>query len=106
MEFSQNCGTHLKSAHNSLHILACPRYGHKKAEKEGNPSSIVTEQTFIEFIIVMFRGEVARAKVDCPKCDGNRAYYWTICTSDDEKTMIEVQVFRCTRCGHSWREKG
>jgi transcription factor S len=111
MEFCQKCGTRLKSARNSPNILACSRCGYEKAEKEVKPSSTVTGQTFKDGIVVIDQDVaglrvLATVKVDCPKCDGNRAYYWTIFASDNEETMVEVQVFRCTRCGHSWREKG
>jgi DNA-directed RNA polymerase subunit M len=109
MEFCQKCGTRLKSARNNPHILACLRCGYEKTEREGKPSSTVTGQTFKESIVVINQEEAGlrvlpTVKVDCPKCDGNRAYYWTIYTSDDEETMIELQVFRCTRCGHTWRD--
>ena len=110
MEFCQKCGTRLKNASNSPQILACPRCGYEKAETEVNPSSTVTGQTFKESIVVINQEEAGlrvlpTIKVDCPKCDGNRANYWTIYAGDAEETIVEVQVFRCMRCGHSWREK-
>ena len=111
MEFCQKCGTRLKNASNSPHILACPRCGYEKVEKEGTSNSTVTEQTVKESIIVIDQ-DVAGLRVlptvnvECPNCDSKKAQYRMIYVSDDEETMAEVQVFRCTRCGHSWREKG
>jgi DNA-directed RNA polymerase subunit M len=110
MEFCQRCGTRLKSVRNSPHSLTCPRCGYKKAETEVNPSSTVTGQTIKESIVVISQDEAGlrvlpTVKVECPKCDNNRAHYWTIDISDEEEAMVEVQIFRCTRCGHSWREK-
>ena len=111
MEFCQRCSTRLKSVHNSPRILACLRCGFEKAEKESIPRSTVGRQILKEGIVVIDQDAAGlqvlpTVKVECPKCDGNRAYYWTIFTSDDEETMVDVQVFRCTRCRHSWREKG
>ena len=111
MEFCQKCDTRLKSARKSPNILACHRCGYEKAEKEGTFNSIVTGQTFKESIVVISQDEAGlrvlpTVKVECSKCGNKSAHYWTIYISDEEETPIEVQVFRCTSCRHSWREKG
>jgi DNA-directed RNA polymerase subunit M len=111
MEFCQKCGTRLKVVRNNPHTLTCPRCGYEKAEKESQSSSTVRGQTFKEGIVVIDQ-DVAGLRVlptvnvECPKCDSKKAHYWMIYVSDEEEQMIEVQVFRCTGCGHSWREKG
>jgi DNA-directed RNA polymerase subunit M/transcription elongation factor TFIIS len=111
MEFCQNCGTRLKSSRNDAQILACSRCGYEKAEKEGKPSSTFTGQTFKEGIVVIDQ-DVAGLRVlptvraDCLKCDAKKAHNWAIYVSDEDMAMIEVQVFRCTGCGYTWREKG
>ena len=39
--------------------------------------------------------------IDCPKCGNNDAYWWMLQTrSADEAT---TQFYRCTKCGHTWR---
>lgn len=40
--------------------------------------------------------------VECPKCGHNEAYYWIVQTraADEPPTRI----YKCTRCGSSWRE--
>ena len=43
-------------------------------------------------------------KVDCPKCSHDRAYSQII-EIGQEDGVIDVQLNRCTSCGHSWREK-
>jgi DNA-directed RNA polymerase subunit M/transcription elongation factor TFIIS len=75
------------------------------------PHLTATRQTFQEGIVVINQEEaklrvLPTVRADCPKCDGKRAQYWAIYVSDEEETMIEVRVFRCTGCGHTWREKG
>ena len=111
MEFCQACGTRLKIALNIPNILACRRCGYEKAWKESNPISTVVGEIFKESIVVINQEEAGllvqpTTTVDCPKCDGNKAYYRMIYASDDGETMKEVQIFRCTRCGHSRRENG
>ena len=43
-------------------------------------------------------------KIDCPKCTHNRAYSQII-EIGQEDGITDVQLNRCTNCGHSWREK-
>jgi DNA-directed RNA polymerase subunit M len=39
--------------------------------------------------------------IDCPKCGNNNAFWWMLQTrSADEAT---TQFYRCTKCGHTWR---
>ena len=106
MEFCQSCGTRLTPM-----LISCPRCGYKKTSNGGcNLSSRVTVRTSVESVIVIDQ-EVdglrvrSTVKVNCPKCDGNRAYFRTVEFSEEDET-IEVQVFKCTQCGHTWRERG
>lgn len=43
-------------------------------------------------------------KIDCPKCAHDRAYSHII-EIGQEDGIIDVQLYRCTQCSHSWREK-
>jgi DNA-directed RNA polymerase subunit M/transcription elongation factor TFIIS len=43
-------------------------------------------------------------KIDCPKCVHDRAYSQII-EIGQEDGIIDIQLNRCTKCGHSWREK-
>ncbi|MDQ3837995.1 MAG: transcription factor S [Thermoproteota archaeon] len=39
--------------------------------------------------------------IDCPKCGNKNAFWWMLQTrSADEAT---TQFYRCTKCGHTWR---
>lgn len=39
--------------------------------------------------------------IDCQKCGNSNAYWWMLQTrSADEAT---TQFYRCTKCGHTWR---
>ncbi|MEM3032488.1 MAG: transcription factor S, partial [Nitrososphaerota archaeon] len=40
--------------------------------------------------------------VECPQCGNNEAKWWTVQTRSADEPM--TQFFRCTKCGHTWRE--
>ena len=43
-----------------------------------------------------------KTRVECPKCGNNEAY-WVIrqTRAADEP---ETRIYKCTKCGHTWRE--
>ena len=109
IEFCQRCDTRLilmLGAAGSC-VLACSKCGYEKAAK--NFSLRFPEQTADDSIIIIGQKEAQLhvqpfIKIHCPKCDGKRAYYWTT-TIGEEEEPIEVYIFRCTKCRHTWREK-
>jgi len=43
-----------------------------------------------------------KIRAKCSKCDNDKAYYWTQQTRSADEP--ETRFFRCTKCGHTWRE--
>jgi DNA-directed RNA polymerase subunit M len=43
-----------------------------------------------------------QTKVKCPKCDNTTAYWWMVQTRSIDESA--TQFFRCTKCGHTWRD--
>ncbi len=41
-------------------------------------------------------------EVICPKCGHNEAYYWFVQTRAGDEPP--TRFYKCTRCGHVWRE--
>lgn len=39
---------------------------------------------------------------ECPKCGNNKAYYWLVQTRSGDEAA--TRFFRCTKCGHTWRD--
>ena len=39
---------------------------------------------------------------DCPKCDHNKAYFWTMQTRAADEA--ETRFYKCEKCKHVWRE--
>jgi DNA-directed RNA polymerase subunit M len=44
-------------------------------------------------------------RVECPKCSHDRAHFRTLEIWDDEADIMDFQIYRCTKCKHTWREK-
>ena len=38
----------------------------------------------------------------CRKCENDKAYFWTVQTRSGDEA--ETKFFKCTKCGHTWRE--
>jgi len=43
-----------------------------------------------------------QTKMKCPKCDNATAYWWMVQTRSIDESA--TQFFRCTKCGHTWRD--
>jgi DNA-directed RNA polymerase subunit M len=42
------------------------------------------------------------ARVTCPKCENDKAYYWIRQTRAGDEPS--TRFYRCVKCGHIWRE--
>jgi DNA-directed RNA polymerase subunit M len=38
----------------------------------------------------------------CKKCKNEKAYFWTVQTRAGDEA--ETKFFKCTKCGHTWRD--
>ncbi|MCK4583454.1 hypothetical protein KAU18_09090 [Candidatus Bathyarchaeota archaeon] len=43
-----------------------------------------------------------KTKALCEKCGNNEAYWWMVQTRGIDESM--TQFYRCTKCGHTWRD--
>jgi DNA-directed RNA polymerase subunit M len=109
MKFCPQCSTRLrvkqvKSDDNVLVTLQCDRCGFSapaqapiarpEAEPADDQIKVVGEEVDVK--------PLPTTQVECPKCENKEAYWWMLQTrSGDEAT---TQFFRCTKCGHTWRE--
>ena len=58
-----------------------------------------------EIVIVEEEGQektMPTIQIKCPKCENNLAIWWLrqLRAADES----EVRFFRCTECGHTWRQ--
>jgi len=38
----------------------------------------------------------------CKKCGNDKVYFWTVQTRSSDEA--ETKFFKCTKCGHTWRD--
>ena len=43
-----------------------------------------------------------KTATECPKCGNNEAYFWLVQTRASDEP--ETKFFKCTKCGHTWRD--
>jgi DNA-directed RNA polymerase subunit M len=43
-----------------------------------------------------------QVKAECPKCGNDKAYWWMVQTRGIDESS--TQFYRCTKCGHTWRD--
>ena len=41
-------------------------------------------------------------QIKCKKCNNTKCYFWTVQTRAGDEA--ETKFFKCTKCGHTWRE--
>ncbi len=108
MEFCPKCGSIMvpkKSGRTTVYV--CPSCGYVK--QSGNRIVLrkrvehkETEKTFIIDSTESYKSLPKTTGVRCPVCENTEAYYYVIQTrrADEPPTRI----YRCTKCGHVWRE--
>ena len=106
MKFCSKCGTVLK-LNPEKKVLVCP----KCKVEEKMEEAIVYERNneAKEKIVVLGRKErnlrtLPQTKAKCPKCDNTQATWWMVQTRSIDESA--TQFFRCTKCGHTWRDYG
>ena len=100
MEFCPKCGSILiKKRKND----GCPRCSYtKKGKVQIKTSEKIDERK--EIAIVSDKDAQVYPIVDakCSKCKNKQAYFWTLQTRASDEA--ETKFFKCTGCGHTWRD--
>jgi DNA-directed RNA polymerase subunit M len=105
--FCPKCGTLLrpKKAGKRL-IYYCPSCGYESESPPKGNSQVITKVTSESGdVIIEEESEKISAPVveaRCPKCGNDKAYFQIVQTraADEPPTRI----YKCTKCGYSWRE--
>lgn len=102
--FCPKCGTILRVKEKAKKkVLFCGNCNYTKSPEEGDKMELketVKEGKQVEVIEKTELLPKIRAK--CKKCENDVAYYWSYQTRSADEP--ETRFFRCTKCGHTWRE--
>ncbi|MEN6609366.1 MAG: transcription factor S [Methanoregulaceae archaeon] len=85
--------------------LKCKKCGYIRQINNTDQMQITKKQTEKE-IVVVEEGESVKTlptiQIKCAKCENNLAFWWLrqLRAADES----EVRFFRCTECGHTWRQ--
>ncbi|HLC67503.1 MAG TPA: transcription factor S [archaeon] len=99
MKFCDHCGGMLIPKDGDF---VCRNCG--KRYREGGMETKITTKATKEKIEVIEDNtpDLPVMDKDCKKCKNKKAYYWLIQTRSADEPP--TQFFRCTECGHTWRE--
>ncbi|MGQ4832345.1 MAG: transcription factor S [Candidatus Asgardarchaeia archaeon] len=113
MEFCPKCGSLLipkKDKKTGEVLLVCPSCGYTtKATEDVSERYQIKEKIEhrpTDLPVVITEEALTNApteRVTCPKCGYNEAYVLEVPTIDEEQDSVVV-VYRCKKCGYSWRE--
>jgi len=84
-------------------VMKCRKCELEVPKKDMNSQKITEKSEEREMLVIEGDLEMLpKTKVSCPNCDHNEAY-WVLrqTRAADEPT---TRIYRCTQCGHSWRE--
>ncbi len=104
MEFCPRCESFLTTQRRSSDVvLVCRKCGYVKKpsqdivahKQKKNKKSVVMADEEKEVLPKV-------TDVHCPQCGNREAYWWSVQTRSADEPM--TQFFRCTQCGHTWRE--
>ena len=102
MIFCPKCGTILKPKEKSgKKILWCSCGFSSEFEKNEQPEEKTEEK--VRGIEIAEEIEThPKVENECKKCQTKEAYFWTQQTRAADEP--ETRFFKCTKCGHTWRE--
>ena len=99
--FCPKCGSLLKPKEDKgKRILACSCGYKSSGQQKIEIKEKGAEQKAIEIIEEVETRPLTPAT--CPKCDHNKAYFWTIQTRAADEP--ETRFFKCEKCKYTWRE--
>lgn len=109
MRFCPKCGTLMRvSKVGDARVLRCPRCGYSEGNEQ-NPTALLKERIKHspkeKTLVLSEKREEPLPKVRdviCPRCGNDEAFWWILQTrrADEPPTRF----FKCTKCGHVWRE--
>jgi len=83
-------------------VFKCSKCG-KEQKMNGENEKFTTKLREKEMAIIDSNAPtLPKTQVECPKCGHNEAFWVLRQTRAADEP--ETRIYRCTKCGHSWRE--
>ena len=83
--------------------LVCPNCGYREgAEEEAHITTEEQEKTDDVAVLDEKTTALPVTENECPKCHNPKAYWWIEQTRSADEAP--TRFYRCTKCGHTWRE--
>jgi len=113
MKFCENCGsklgakTQVEGVKTSV-VLACDNCGFVLKDKQSVSKAMKQETETSRQAIQIVSPEdekiktMPTIKLDCQKCGNMEAFWWFLQTRSGDEPA--TQFYRCTACGHTWRQ--
>ncbi|MCS7097449.1 MAG: transcription factor S [Candidatus Methanomethyliaceae archaeon] len=106
MEFCPNC-KNLLLMDRKRNVMKCKKCGYEKEAKNTSYRVVETLNISKETLIIKEIKEkvdatLPKTKAECLKCGNREAYYWMMQTRRADEAP--TRFYRCTKCGHTWRE--
>jgi DNA-directed RNA polymerase subunit M len=108
MIFCEKCGNLMIAARKKGKLkYVCRKCGYSSPEKKVVSTSISEKvEDNKEKILVISEKEgleeFPKTKAICPECENNEAYWFMQQTRSADEPP--TRFYRCTKCGHTWRE--
>ena len=97
MRFCPSCNGRLRKSDADL---VCPKCGHSEGAPD-KPCEQGPKDTALNVLEEEGAQDLPTVSAHCEKCGNGEAVWWMLQTrSADEAT---TQFYRCTKCGHTWR---
>ncbi|MEM7822888.1 MAG: transcription factor S [Candidatus Aenigmatarchaeota archaeon] len=109
MQFCPKCGSIMiikEDKKKKVKMLACRKCRYRtKAKGVIAIKEKVQKRPMDEVVIVEKQAEaLPKIKIICPSCGNQEAYWWVQQTRSADEAP--TTFYRCTKCGHTWREYG
>ena len=100
MEFCPKCGAVLVQKTKNF---GCPRCNYSTKDKvKLNTSEKIEEKSQVAVVKGKEVEPLPVVAETCKKCKNPESYFWTIQTRAGDEA--ETKFFKCTKCGHTWRD--
>jgi DNA-directed RNA polymerase subunit M len=107
MEFCSKCGgLMIPKKSGSKVVLICRKCGKRKTSKSKKfKIKVSTEKSKSKIIVLDKKSKIdvlPKTDATCPKCENNKAFWWMQQTRAADEAP--TRFYKCTKCGHTWRE--